>query len=342
MRGIEPDPRSPNAPSRVLLIRPSALGDVARTVPVLVSLRRAWPEARIDWLVDARYADVVAQHPMLDGVVPFARNGGLRAWLGLVGRLRDARYDRVYDLQGLLRSGLFARLSGAARRVGFADAREGGWLGYNVRHRVDPTVEHTVDRMLALIEADGVEPVRDLRLHVGEHDRAWAGDWLNQQGWSDGFACVAPTAQWLCKCWPIERYAEVAKRLDRPIVVLAAPHEAPQVQPLLKALGDRATLPRTSVGQLMALIERTQLLLCNDSAALHIAVGLDRPVVALFGPTDPRKVGPYRRDDTVIQPPDTDSLDFDYRKQRDDQTIISKIAVQTVWEKLKESTASPQ
>lgn len=328
MRPIEPD-------TRILLIRPSALGDVARTVPVLASLRQAFPEATIDWLVDERYIDAVRHHPMLDGVVPFARRDRSPAkLLGLRRRLHAQRYDRVYDLQGLLRSGLMARATSAARRVGFADAREGGWLGYNVRHRIDPAIKHTVDRMLALVEADGIEPVRDMMLHVGEADRAWAADWLKQRGWSGGYVCVAPTAQWLCKCWPIDRYAEIAKRVDRPVVVLAAPHEAAQVQPLLDALGDRAVLPRTTVGQLMALIEYTDLLLCNDSAALHIAVGLDRPIVALFGPTDPRKVGPYQREGTVVQPPDADKLVFDYRKQRDDQAIISRVTVEMVWEKL--------
>ena len=339
----DPTPYTPSpAPSRILLIRPSALGDVCRTVPVLVSLRRAFPDAVIDWLVDERYVDAVRHHPMLDGVVLFARKGGLSRLRAMSRRLRAGTYDRVYDLQGLLRSGFFSRLTGASRRVGFADAREGGWLGYNARHRIDPAIEHTVDRMLALIEADGVEPVHDTTLYVGEEDRAWADEYLDELGWSSGYACLAPTAQWLCKCWPIDRYAQVACRLDRPVVVLAAPHEAAQVQPLLDALGDRATFPRTTVGQLMALVERTDLLLCNDSAALHIAVGLDRPVVTLFGPTDPRKVGPYRRGDAVIQPPNAESIVFDYRSQRDDQTIISGIEIETVWEKASKRIANSE
>lgn len=338
MRSAEPGTRKPTPDTRILLVRPSALGDVSRTVPVLASLRRAFPEAAIDWLVDERYVDAVRHHPMLDGVVPFVRRGRGRLRLpAMWRRLRAGRYDRVYDLQGLLRSGLLTRATGAPRRVGFTDAREGGWLGYNVRHWIDAAVEHTVDRMLALVEADGVDPVRDMTLYVGGDDRAWAAGFLKRQGWADGYVCVAPTAQWLCKCWPIERYAEVARRLDRPVVVLAAPHETEQVQPLLDALGDRAVLPRTTVGQLMALIEGTDLLLCNDSAALHIAVGLDRSVVALFGPTDPRKVGPYRRDDAVVQPPNAGSLAFDYRRQRDDQAIISGITVETVWEKVQQA-----
>jgi lipopolysaccharide heptosyltransferase I len=333
---------------RVLLIRPSALGDVCRTVPALVSLRKALPKAHIDWLVRDSFADAVCHHPDLSGVMPFQRRG-LR-WIPLARgqsiyrfahQLRAACYDMVIDLQGLARSGLFARLTGAKHRIGFANAREGAWLGYNRRFRVDASL-HTVDRMLSLVEAAGFPVVHDMQLYAGQTESQWARQQLESLGLTDQpYACIAPTARWLCKCWPVDRYTEVAKRLlndgivEPPVIVLASPAEREQVAPMLAALDDRAVLPETTVGQLMALIAGARLVVCNDSAPLHIAVGFDRPLVTIFGPTDPALVGPYRREDAVVQPPGAQPMGpRAYRRHRDDQSLISQVTVDSVWERI--------
>jgi len=355
-----PVTRTPNPEPRALLvIRPTALGDVARTVPCLATLRRAYPQARIDWLVHAGYRDAVAAHPMLDGVIPFERKtlGGLpwrvAAWAelaALTGRLRraeapsafagphgSARYDAVYDLQGLARSALFTRVTGARERHGFADAREHAPLGYNRRHRV-AAGPHTVDRMLGLLEAAGHEPVADMRLYVPDDAAAWAADWLAEQGIEPGgYLCLAPTAQWPAKCWPVDRYAELARGLidsgavaDR-AVILAAPHEAAAVQPLLDALGRRAVHPDTSVGRLMAVLARARLLIANDSAPLHLAVGLGTPFVAIYGPTDPAEVGPYLHREWVVRPQGVTAEQVVWhRSHRDDTELIASLPLAPV------------
>ena len=339
---------------RVLIIRPSALGDVARTVPALVTLRKALPHAHIDWLVQHTFADVVRHHPMLDGVVPFYRNWGraaaphksLTQATGFVRRLRRGRYDVVYDLQGLARSGLFTRLTGAPRRVGFADARELGWLGYNVRHQVPADRKHAVDRMLGLLEADGLEPVDDMRLYVGEDDQRWFDHLKREHDIEAGrYACVAPTARWGSKCWPLDRYAEVTRRLltnpmaGGKVIILASPNERPHVETMLASLHDLAdqlVFPTTTVGQMMAILSDARLLVCNDSAPLHIAVGFDRPIVAIFGPTDPATVGPYQRGDSVIRPPTASDTPVNYR-DLNDQSLIAQIDVETVWSRIQQT-----
>jgi len=316
---------------RLLLVRPSALGDVCRTVPCLVSLRRAFPRAHIDWLVNDTFAPAIAPHPDLSGVVPFHRKEfsagrGLALWR----RLRAMRYDAVYDLQGLARSGALAWMTRAPTRVGFANAREGGWLGYNQRHAVDAAL-HTVDRMLGLLEAAGVEPVHDMRLHLSAEDARWLAGFIDQHGLADGYTCIAPTAQWRCKCWPIERYAELARHIQGKAVVLAAPHERDAAAPLVEALGRRAVLPKTTVGQLIAVISGCRLLVCNDSAPLHIGVAFGKPLASVFGPTDPALVGPYRRPDAVVQPEGVTPADMArYRKHRDDQSLIARVSVEQV------------
>jgi lipopolysaccharide heptosyltransferase I len=349
-----------------LIVRPTALGDVARTVPVLATLRKAYPDAHIDWLVARAFAPAVRHHPMLNGIVEFDRKELARFGLSpsatkagwRFGKLlKEKNYDAVYDLQGLFRSGLFTKLTRAQRRVGFANARELGWLGYNVRHRVDAKL-HTVDRMLGLLEADGLEPVHDMRLYLAERDRQWLDTFKRDHGIGDaGYACIAPTARWGCKCWPIERYGEIARRMiengvagDK-LVIIASPDEREKVLPIYevllgdgasgerKDLRERVVFPDTNVGQMMALLSEPRVLVCNDSAPLHIAVGFDRPVVALFGPTDPALVGPYRKPESVLRPPDADKFKSSYRRHMDDPTLIAKISVDEVWEKMQVPTA---
>ena len=354
-----PSQTSGHTGKRILLIRPTALGDVARTVPVLATLRKAHPEAHIDWLVAKAFAPAVRHHPMLDGVIEFDRQALARFGYSIkataAGRrfaklLREQRYDAVYDLQGLLRSGLFTRLTRAKRRVGFANARELGWLGYNVRHHVDAKW-HTVDRMLGLLEADGMEAVRDMRLYLSEEDKAWLGAFKQEHGIGEaGYACIAPTARWGCKCWPIERYGRIARRLiesgkagDK-LVLIASPKEREQVLPIYEVLmgdgpagGDlreRVVFPETTVGQMMALLSEPRVLICNDSAPLHIAVGFDRPVVALFGPTDPALVGPYQREASVLISPEAKQSAANYRRYHNDATLIAQVTIEDVWLKL--------
>jgi len=361
-RGIQTDP---SPPGRVLIVRPTALGDVARTVPVLATLRQAYPDAHIDWLVAKAFADAVRHHPMLDGVIEFDRKqlarfgmspAATKAGWRFARLLREKKYDAVYDFQGLFRSGLFTRLTGAPRRIGFANAREAAWLGYNTRHRIDASL-HTVDRMLGLLEADGLEPVRDLRLYLAQQDTDWLDTFKREHGiGASGYTCIAPTARWGCKCWPIERYGQIARRLieqniagDK-LVILASPNEREQVLPIFETLmgggpaggdwRDRVVFPTTSVGQMMALLSEARVLICNDSAPLHIAVGFNRPIVALFGPTDPARVGPYQQVHKVLRPPEADQFASNYRKHLDDTTLISKITVQEVWAKVLDQPGS--
>lgn len=318
------------------MIRPSALGDVCRSVPLLVSLRRAYPNAEIDWLVQDSFVDAIRAHPALTSAVPFARGtlgrelrtaklGTLRAFIK---QLRSRRYDVVIDAQGLARSGFFAWVTRAPVRVGHADARELGWLMVNRRVSSDQT--HTVDRMLDLLSALDVEPVRDLRLHCTQEDRATA-----EQRFGETHPVVlAPTSRWPAKRWPADRWALLADRLLAqgvgPLAVVGGPGEESQCAALLECARSREGIVdlvgATSVGQLMATIERSRLVIANDSAALHMAVGFDRPLVGLFGPTDLTRVGPYGRDVDVLQHIDDDQS-FDHKNEAN-VALMERISVE--------------
>lgn len=308
-------------PRRILIVRPSALGDVCRSVPVLATLRAAYPDARIDWLVQDTFAAAVEHHPALDGVVPFPRRRFARVWTpGSLGAffewsavLSDGGYDLVVDAQGLARSGVLGAITGAPLRLGYANAQECAAVFYTRRVRVARDL-HAVDRMVRLVSTGlGISPVVDMRLHTSAEDRRGAAAIAGDRP----LIVLAPTSRWAAKRWPADRFAALggallgsatgARGRDSAVVLVGGPGEHDQCGPLLSMARQEPRLidaiGRTSVGVLMALIERATLVVANDSAALHMAVGFDRPCVALFGPTDIGRVGPFRRERDVIQHP---------------------------------------
>ncbi len=302
-------------PKRILIVRPSALGDVCRTVGVLVSLRKAYPEARIDWLVQEEFSAAIRSHPALDGTVEFPRERMGRWWRSParareLGRwlleLRRRGYDLVFDLQGLGRSGLMTWVTGARRRVGLRSARELGWLGYNVR-RPSPTGRHTVEQMMSPLVAEGIEPVYDLALYLADEHRLW---WAARPEARGSYAVLAPTSRWPSKRWPAADFSALIGPLlergfDR-VVLIGSPREVDQTRRITptdgKARGTVADLVgRTSLGQTMAVIAAAGLVIANDSAPLHMAVGFARPCLGLYGPTDPARVGPWGREEAVLR-----------------------------------------
>lgn len=339
-------------PERILIIRPSALGDVCRTVPVLVTLKRAWPGARIDWMVQDSFAAAIEAHPDLGRVVPFPRAGLANWWrspaafaalVRWLGSLRRERYDVVLDCQGLLRSGLFALATGAARRIGYANAEEIGWIGLN--ERIDaPMSEHTVDRMLRLASAaTGGESVRDMRLYTAAAEREAVAADARLGG--KRYAVIAPTSRWPGKLWPAERYAEVARLLlaegrAEAVAVVGAKSERMQIGPLLE-LASRDSrvvdlVGTTSIARLLAVIEASSLVIANDSAAVHMAVGFDRPIVAIYGPTDVSRVGPYGRAESVVQVVREGDV-FDHKDEARGREMMARVTVEMVVEQIRAS-----
>lgn len=339
----------PSADS-ILIIRPSALGDVCRSVPVLASLRAAFPSARIDWLVQDGFAEAISAHPALTDVIRFDRSGlgrDLKAvqpesTIRFLRHLRSQRYDLAVDAQGLFRSGMLALATWARRRVGYSNAQELGWLGYTERHRVSREL-HAVDRMLALIEGAGVPPVVDMRLHTLPAWRERASERLGP----GRIGILAPTSRWIGKRWPAERFAEVAGRMlgmgiDR-VAIVGSRSEREQCGLLLDLASsdDRVIdlIGKTSVGELMAVIERASVVIANDSAAIHMAVGFSRPMVALYGPTSISRVGPYRRENDVVQhlePGDT----LDHKDDLVGRAMMERISVDEVAERIERAIAS--
>lgn len=292
---------------KILLVRLGALGDIVHGLPVAAALAGSLPDARIDWLVDDAHAALLEFVPAIGRRVAVR---GRRATdvVRTIRALRRERYDVAFDLQGLLKSAAFARLSGAARVVGFdrAHVRErAAALFYT--ERIDPGgAAHVVDKNLALLAALGIERrVRRFPITVpASAASASVADRVARDG-RGGFALVNPGAGWPNKQWPAERFGETAARLASthgllPVVVWG-PRERPLAERVVAASGGTAMLaPPTSVGDLLALSRDARLMLSGDTGPMHLAAAVGTPVVAIFGPTDPARNGPWDEGDISV------------------------------------------
>jgi len=294
----------------VLIIKPSAIGDVVHTLPVLGLLRERFPSARISWLVTPACAGLLDGHPMLHEVIRFDRKGFGSGWkkpaklielARFTNELAERKFDLVLDLQGLLRSGWLARATGAAVRVGFANAREFAPVFYTHRVPIDGVDQHAIDRYLKLAAAVGcrVSEKVEFPFATDDTDRRSVTDMLGETG---AFAVLLPGTNWATKRWPASYFAALVEPLRARHglrTVLAGGTDVAALSEQIPV--DLNLAGRTTLRQLTALLERATVVVANDSGPMHIAAALGRPLVTLFGPTNPVRTGPFGRPDTVLR-----------------------------------------
>ena len=294
-------------PQRVLIIKPSAIGDVVHTLPVWNLLRRHWPVAQFSWLVTPTCAGLLDGQPDLN-VLRFERGRLARAWrspsaageLGSLRQLLRGQFDLVIDLQGLFRSGWLAWETRAPVRIGFATAREFAPLFYTHRVPIDTPEQHALARYLKLIAALGcpTAPV-EFPFVVSEADRAHVASLIANDS---PYAVLLPGTNWPTKRWPVERFAELVGPLrERFGLTSVVAGGAGDVEIAKQVPGEINVAGQTTLPQLVALLQRASLVIANDSGPMHIAAALGRPLVTLFGPTNPVRTGPYGRDDAVLR-----------------------------------------
>ena len=300
-------------PAKVLLIKPSALGDVVTALPVLRGLRRTFPDAHLAWMINVDCAPLVESDTQLDEVIEFDRRrlgaawwspGAAAALVKLLRLLKSGRFDWIIDLQGLLRSGLFAFAARARVRAGFADAREAAPAFYT--HRIAVEASHTVDRNIELAGQLGIDArPEDMTLQVGESARRRADDLLGAAGVSGGefIACVPPTS-WATKLYPMRHWRKVSAGLSRrlAVVLLGSPGDRELCRAVADGLGAGVIdlAGQTSVAEMVAVIAASRGVVCCDSAAKFIAPAVGRGAVVLIGPTREANTGPYLRGRTIV------------------------------------------
>jgi heptosyltransferase I len=280
--------------TELLVIKPSSLGDIVQALQVATSLKAQVPHLRISWIVREMFAPIVRSCEAVDQVFVFDRNGGTKGFIKLMKQVRGTKFDYVFDMQGLLRTGLMASRARAKHKVGRSDSRE--WAGVFYDEKVplppDGRRSHAVDILLQFCTVLGAKP--ELRGTVKFKDP----DSLNLK-FADGRGgakpfLMFPDSRRADKKWGgFKQLTEMILREDKSRKVVWAGNNF---------LPDRGAFPEaqfmnltgnTSLVSLPALVRKADWVVSNDSGPMHLAAALGVKVFAIFGPTDPRLYGPY-------------------------------------------------
>ena len=302
---------------KILILKPSSLGDVIHALPVLRLLRSHWPESRIYWWLDVNLVPLLEKDPDLAGIFAFQRQrwAAPHQWPELVSSIaamRNHRFDLAIDLQGLARSGMFAWLADAGLTVGLDNLREGLREGARAFYDVTPPRAaprvHAVDRYLAVL------PLLKVPVH-------WNFEWLPRrpaalqsvrQKWAPEreearWIVLLPGGRWDNKRWPVQNFVALARRLREipalRLLVLGSKDERPLGDTIAAAVPDFCLnlAGETSLDEMIEWIRLSRLVITNDTGPMHVAAALGRPVLAIFGPTDPSNTGPYGQLQNVMQ-----------------------------------------
>jgi heptosyltransferase-1 len=316
---------------RLLVVRLGAMGDILHALPAVTALREIHPGWVIDWVVEPRWRALLAAEgsrgrgselepnpaqPLVDRIHLAATREWRKAPFSAKTRheikalrqaLRAGSYDATIDLQGAIRSAVVGRLSGSRRRIGEAEPRERAarWFFTDlIATRGAHVIEQDVE-LASSIAGDELRPVRPW-LPVDPSAEAWADGILPAS--ATPAVLINPGAGWGAKRWPVERYAAVAQGLTARglrVLVNAGPGEEPLAEAIVAGTCGAATPLQCSLAQLIALTRRIALVIAGDTGPLHLACALGRPVVGIYGPTDPSRNGPFGSRFKVLRSPES-------------------------------------
>lgn len=285
----------------ILVIKPSSLGDVIHSLPFLKSLKDTFKDVHIDWVISKNLAEILENHPLINNLIIFDKDSWksiknlpktTREAGRLIRTLRSKKYDMVIDLQGLLRSGIITGIAQSPVKIGFDNAREGSRCFYNKKIHINDT-QHAVDRYLEVAKSIGANSERIgfplvIDESVKERVKSLTGD-LKE------YVVIVPSARWETKRWHPENFARLVSEIGIPCVIAGSKSDKQIAKHILDSSGGKCIdlSGKTDLKELAALIAKAKAVISNDSGPMHIAAALGVPVIALFGPTDPEKTGPY-------------------------------------------------
>lgn len=323
----------PSQIRKLLVIKLRALGDIVLSTIVTKNLRLAFPNARIEYLVEAPFADAVRGNPFVDSVVIHDRER--MSGVELIRTVRRASYDLVIDLFGNPRTALLTRLSGAPHRTGFRFRNRA--YAYNILAEPRGADVHNTQFNLDALEALGVDiQDRNIYFPVGAEDDAYIDGWIRNQGLENKLlAAVNPGGGWYTKRWGIDRLASladrIAERYKAQIVILWGPAEQGTAQEVQAQMHYAPAIPPpTTLKQLGALLKRCRFLVSNDSGPMHIAAAVGIPVLGIYGPTNPHLQGPFGRGHVVVRNEGLDCLGCNLVKCPIGHPCMLELEVETV------------
>ena len=297
---------------KILILKPSSLGDVVQALPVLRLLKLHFPKSEIFWWIDSTLRALLEDDPDLSGIFPFER----RRWsspfrwgemLASIREMRREKFDWVIDLQSLARSGLFAWLTNGGLTIGLDDVREGARGFYDVAVALPAPAAHAVDWYLETLRVVGV-PVHWNFTWLPERKTVATAVRVKWRADARRWLVLQPGARWDNKRWPVENFAELVRRLtgDFPefhFAIMGGKQDQALGESLARVEPKRCfdLTGKTSLPEMVEWIRLSELMVTNDTGPMHVAAALGKPVVALFGPTDPRWSGPFGQINQAMQ-----------------------------------------
>ena len=301
----------------ILIVKLSAIGDVIHTLPALNAIRKAYPVARITWLVEEAAQDLVRGHSALDRVLVSQRKRWLkelrsslffhamREICDFIQELRDTHYDMILDFQALLKSGILIAMARGKRKIGFGkglEHMEYSYLFLNERLPAVSMEHHALSRGLMLLNSLGISaPEVEYKLPISDHDRQKVEDLLRRYGLVNHkkFVAVNPVAKWESKLWSNRKFSQLADRIitqyDAGVVFTGSLEDHQTIHKIKAGMKAPAInlAGETTLKMLAALFDKADVVVSTDTGPMHLAVAVGTPVVALFGPTAPWRTGPY-------------------------------------------------
>lgn len=299
---------------RILVIKMSALGDIIHALPSLYALRQLYPDAHISWLVEPQFADILPGEPYINEKIIFYKNDlkkkTLKQKLSYLRQLRKDlhkhKFDLVIDLQGLMKSSLIALLSGCNNRIGYCDMREGSFLFTKSIYGKNSS-GHVVQRYLDVVRYLGANidevkfPLPDFSLEEEKMKHM-----LLDAGIIDNFVIFFPGASWITKEWPLESYAELAKKiieLGFSVVLsgsLADIEKGEKIQSMVNSSKLLNAIGKTTIMDIIGLAKMASMCIGADTGPLHIAAAIGTPTISLFGPSSSGRTSVYGELNKVV------------------------------------------
>lgn len=286
----------------ILIIKMSSLGDILHALPTLYALRENWPEARITWAVHEQFAGLLPGKPYLDEVMVIDRKK-IKSWTylrSLHKELHAKHFDMCLDLQCIAKSAIISFLSGAKYKYGYWELREGSWL-VNKALVGSHKYGHVIERYLDTVRALGGVVSEPLTFPVARSketaEKIKAR--LAAEGCDGEYVVVAPGARWDMKEWPPTHFADLCRQIgmgNRMVVLIGTQEDKAKSQVIMERKGEAKILDwvgLTTMPELIELIGGASVFISADTGPLHIANALQRPLIALFGPTSAARTGPY-------------------------------------------------
>lgn len=297
----------------ILIVKLSAIGDCIHALPVASALKACYPQARITWVVEKPAYDLLTNNPNIDEIIIFDKAqcktpGGFFSYVpGFVSTLRNRRFDLALDLQGLFKSAAITYLSGAPKRLVYCNARE---FSDKISQKVcGPNSDgHVVDRYLDVVRAVGCHITKpEFTINITEKEAALAQAIAKQAGLdiAHPYVVLIPGTNWPNKCWPPGHFAQLAEKLfDKHIIPVFVGTNADKTA--MDEIIANMTIPpvdltgKTSLKQLAYILQNAKTVVAGDTGPMHLAAAVNTPVIALFGPTDSQRNGPYGIGHTVL------------------------------------------